>query len=413
MAETADVIIVGGGIIGMSAAFQLARRSKLRVLVLDKGNGPGEGSTGASSAVCRFRYSYPDVVRLAKAGIGAYQHWSEFLDVKAPLARYHRTGVLWLSTGDEKWAQGEADRLKGLGIRAEAVDDAELRELSPHLNPCARAPDLETGEDHDCKGGGRHLFERDGGYVEPVDALQDLTSAARGRGVTVRFKTKVREIFVQNGRAAGVVLEEGRSLACGAVVLAAGAWCNPLLAPLGLRDRWPLEPTRIQIVHLDVPSEIGSRLPACADPLGGIYFRPQNGGQQIVLGSVLERDELEAVEDPDTFARYADDDFMREKLFALQHRLPGLTIRPPLHGYSGLYTINRSDMHPVVGSTPIGGLHVAAGCSGHGFKLAPAIGALLARGITGEFARFDPEVDPEFFAFDRTPISLATKSVLA
>ena len=117
---------------------------------------------------------------------------------------------------------------------------------------------------------------------------------------------------------------------------------------------------------------------------------------------------------PDDFARYADDEFVRPKLHALQHRLRLSDIRGPVRGYSGLYTINRADMHPIVGPTPIAGLHVANGCSGHGFKLAPAIGALLARHVTGVAAAdFDTIMDPAFLAYDREPIRLAAMNVLA
>ena len=84
-----------------------------------------------------------------------------------------------------------------------------------------------------------------------------------------------------------------------------------------------------------------------------------------------------------------------------------------MHGYSGLYTINRSDMHPIVGRTPVEGFYVANGFSGHGFKLAPAIGSLLAQAITGESSTFDTSVSADFLAFDRSPIALASKTVLA
>ena len=103
MAQTADVVVIGAGIIGMSAAFQIARRSGARIVVLEKGVGPGEGSTGASSAVCRFRYSYAEIVQLAKDGIAAYQHWPDFLGNTAPNARFHRIGVVWLAD-DRDWA---------------------------------------------------------------------------------------------------------------------------------------------------------------------------------------------------------------------------------------------------------------------------------------------------------------------
>jgi sarcosine oxidase, subunit beta len=413
MAETADVVVIGAGIIGMSAAFQMARRSKARIVVLEKGVGPGEGSTGASSAVCRFRYSYAEIVQLAKDGIGAYRNWAEFLGNAAPNARFQRIGVVWLS-GERDWSVREAARLAGLGIAADALDDAALGEAFPDLSPCTVPPDLVGGEAHDCRGGATHLFERDGGYMEPVDALQDLIAAARARGVDVRFSSPAADIVAEGGAVTGVRLADGGTIGCGAVVMAAGPWCLPFLDRHGLGGRWPLEPTRIQIAHIDRPAELRGELPACIDPVGGIYFRPQNRGQQIIVGSVLEEDEKEGVAAPDEFARYADDEFIRPKLHALQHRLRLPEIRGHVRGYSGLYTINRADMHPIVGPTPIAGLHVANGCSGHGFKLAPAIGALIARHVTGvALPDFDTSMDPAFLAYDREPIRLAALNVLA
>ncbi|MEO7655413.1 MAG: FAD-dependent oxidoreductase, partial [Sphingomicrobium sp.] len=111
-------------------------------------------------------------------------------------------------------------------------------------------------------------------------------------------------------------------------------------------------------------------------------------------------------------ARYVDVEFERAKLHALHHRLPGLSIRN-VSGYSGLYTVNRSDVHPIVGETPIAGLFAANGCSGHAFKLAPALGALLARQIVGSAGSFDTRVSPDFLAVGRKPIALESKSVLA
>ncbi|MEO7602396.1 MAG: FAD-dependent oxidoreductase [Sphingomicrobium sp.] len=92
MDDIADVIIIGAGIIGLSTAFQIARRSALKIVVLEKGPGLGERSTGASSAVCGFRYSRPEMVQLAKNGIEAYRNWSEYLGAATPRARFTNDG---------------------------------------------------------------------------------------------------------------------------------------------------------------------------------------------------------------------------------------------------------------------------------------------------------------------------------
>lgn len=413
MADTADVIIVGAGIIGLSIAHQLLRRAKLRILVLEKGAALGEGSTGASSAVCRFRYTYDEMVCLARDGVAAYRNWSEFLGEAETTAGYQRLGSLWFTPLGGDWARGEAVRLRRLGVAAEVLDDVELSERYPALNTCLQAPDLESGAEHPCgPGGGRHLFEPDAGYVNPMDAANDLLRAVKAKGASVRFNTKVARVRARSGKASGVELATGEIVDSPVVINAAGPWCNGLSAPLRAAGAWEFTPTRIQIVHVDCPPRMRGRLPICADLTSGIYFREQLGSGQIIVGSLLESDEREAVADADDFARHHDTEFARLKLHALQHRLPGLRISS-VRGYSGLYMVNRKDVHPVVGQTHVDGFYLVNGCSGHGFKLAPALGGMIARAITGVRDGFDTDVDPAFLAVDRTPLQLDLKSAMA
>jgi len=152
-------------------------------------------------------------------------------------------------------------------------------------------------------------------------------------------------------------------------------------------------------------------LPVCLDQ-GGVYFRTQNNNQQLVVGSTLESDELEIVDNPDELKILVDDEFKVRILHELHHRLPQLPYRGSVQGYCGLYTVNSVDVHPLVGETNVIGLYVANGFSGHGFKLAPAIGGLLARQITGQPAEFDTGVADAFLSPYRKPIT-GSKSVLA
>lgn len=373
----------------------------------------GEGSTGASSSVCRAKYTRDETVILARDGIAAYRNWSDFTGLSDPLTKLHAPGVVWLGNGRSDWPVDEAARLQGLGVAAEVVDDATLSERYPALNACVYAPDLESGEDHDCRSGGPHLIETLGGYVDPADALSDLLRAVRLNGVDVRFNSEITVVEKTSGAVSGVGLRSGATLSCGALVTASGPWCNVLYAAAELKNKWPLIPIRIQIVYLDRPATVVGEIPVCSDAVGGIYFRPQNRGQQLLVGSVREEDEQESVADPDNFDRGVDDQFVREKIHLLQHRLHGLDVIRNVRGYSGLYTTNQVDVHPVVGETPIKGLYVANGFSGHGFKMAPAIGSLVASAITGLRLPSDTEVDPAFLAFDRLPISIASRSVLA
>lgn len=412
MRKTADIVVVGAGVIGLCTALQIARRSRAKVVVLDKGRFLGEGSTGASSAVCRTRYTLDEMVRLARDGIRAYRDWEAFVGLPDPLARYHQTGVVWLGDGTTARPEAEAERLKSFGVDAVVLNDTALAELYPAVNPCPRPADVVSGDAHRCSRGGGHLVERGGGYVDPMDAVQDLLRALKALAVEVRFSAEVTGIEQAGGRVTGVTVNAAETIGCGAVINASGPWCPRLLEEAGIANPWPLEATRIQIVHVDRPSSVPGEVPACADLVAGIYFRPQNQGRQILVGSILPEDEREVV-DPESFDHGVDDDFARAKIHALQHRLRGLDVIRGVRGYSGLYTMNRRDVHPVLGPTVLAGFHVVNGFSGHGFKLAPAIGSLMARAVTGVALAGDSEVALDFLAFDRQPIELDAKSVLA
>jgi glycine/D-amino acid oxidase-like deaminating enzyme len=128
---------------------------------------------------------------------------------------------------------------------------------------------------------------------------------------------------------------------------------------------------------------------------------------------VREEDEREAVEDPDDFRTETDSEFEVLNLHVLHHRLPGLPSTGRVRGYCGLYTTNLEDVHPVLGPTEVDGFWLANGFSGHGFKLAPAIGSMLAQALTGERGDFDTDVPLSFLAVDREPIGVSSKNVLA
>ncbi|MGI9248932.1 MAG: NAD(P)/FAD-dependent oxidoreductase [Woeseiaceae bacterium] len=402
--KTRDVVIVGAGIIGMSIAWQLSLRSKLKVSVLEKGGGVGEGSTGASSAVCRYRYGTDEMVRFARDGIAAFHDWRSFTRLDEPRAEFQHTGVLWLPGSDTEWADREHLRMQRLGVSTEVLDDVSLKERFPSLSTCIVPPDVETGEEHECHGGGRHFFETDGGYIDPVSTTQDLVEACCGAGVDVRFHARVTGIETEGGRVTSVALESGESIATPLVINAAGPWFRDLNKAVGLEFNWDIKPIRVQVLHRDRPEELGGNIPTTADIEGGIYFRTENRGAQLVVSSVLNEDHQEVISDPDSFAKYTDQDFELRKMHALHHRFPDLTYHGKIRGYCGLYTLNRDDLHPVLGETGIGGYWVANGFSGHGFKHAPAVGSMLAQAITGERGDFDTDVQMSTFSINRKPI---------
>ena len=411
MTSGADVVVVGAGIIGSSIAFQLARHG-VSVIALDKGAGPAEGSTGASSSICRCRYTNPEVVRLAFHGQEAYGSWREFTGLEEVRSGLNRVGVLWMMGESTEQVESDVAKLESQGVTASALGPGDVTGRFPALSACAAPFDMNGETEHECVPGEAFLYEDLGGYADPVGANQDLIEATTIRGGAVRFGSKVADVLVANGRVGGVRLEDGSQIAADLVINASGPWCNHLNRRAGVDLSWTLTPTRIQTVYRPWPKDLGA-IPAGADVSTGIYFRPESGGQQVLVGSVLAEDEEEVVDDPDQYKRYPDANFTEMKLAAFHHRVPGLEPRGTPSGIAGLYTINREDVHPIVGPSGVDGFWVANGFSGHGFKLAPAIGSMVAQAFTGERTDFDTDVPMDFFSVDRDPIGVAQKSVLA
>lgn len=412
MRRTADLVIVGGGIIGSSIALQLAVHDAGSIVLLDKGAGPGEGSTGSSSSITRCRYTHPEVIRLAMHGQSAYSGWAEFTGLASPRARLVTTGLLWMMGETVTKTTVDAERLRAAGVPADVVDEAGVIDRFPMLATCGVPVDLSGEVDHVCAPGGSFLYEPTAGYVDPVAANQDLLEAARARGVGVEFSSEVVGLETRGGRVEGVVMKGGDVISSGVVINAAGPWCNALNAMAGWEHRWTLTPTRIQTVYRDWPAELG-QVPGVADSSTGIYLRPDSGGTRILVGSVREEDELEVVDDPDDFKQAPDAAFTERILASLHHRIPALEPRGSVSGIAGLYTINREDVHPVVGPSAVDGFWVANGFSGHGFKLAPSIGSLVAQAVTGRTTAGDTDVPIDFFAAGRDPIAMDVRNVLA
>lgn len=408
----ADVVVVGAGIVGSSIGYQLKRHGVGSVAVLDKGAGPGEGSTGASSSICRCRYTNPEVVRLAFHGQETYGNWSEFLGLSETRSGLRRLGVLWMMGQSTERVDNDVTKLLAQGVAAESVSPDALADRFPAMSGCTAPFDLSGEVEHECSSDGAFLFESRGGYADPVGANQDLIEAARSIGADVRFGARVTAVRKAGETVVGVDLADGTSIAADLVVNAAGPWCNQLNRMAGVDLSWTLTPTRIQTIYREWPETLGP-LPVGADTSTGIYFRPESGGRQVLVGSVLPEDEEETVDDPDQFKRSPDVEFTQMKLAAFHHRVPGLEPKGDVSGIAGLYTINREDVHPVVGPSGVDGFWVANGFSGHGFKLAPAIGSMVAQSVTGDAMALDTDVPMDFFSVDRDPIGVETKSVLA
>lgn len=412
MNTTAEVVVIGSGIIGSSITHELTRHGVESVIAVDKGSGPAEGSTGASSAFCRCRYSRSELVTMAHEGRELYGNWSEYTGLDQPRSELKRPGLVWMLGWDRERTTADAERLTDHGVEVSVVDADGLVDRFPMFNPCGEPFDL-TGEiEHECRPAEAFLIEERSGYADPSGANQDLVEAARRRGAEVRFSSPVTGLLKDGDRITGVELGDGSTIHADLVINAAGPWCNRVNEMAGADLRWNLTPTRIQIIYRTLPATMAN-LPMVGDFSTGIYFRPEAEGQQVLVGSVLAEDEEEIVADPDNYKTAADADFTEMKLAALHHRIPELEARGLPTGIAGLYTINREDVHPILGPVGPDGFWVANGFSGHGFKLAPVIGSMMAQAYTGEKREHDTVISMDFFSVNREPLLTEAKNVLA
>jgi len=370
---TADVVIVGGGVTGCSTAFQLARRQVGRVLLLERDT-IGAGPTAKSIGIIRLHYSYEPLVRLAARGLELF---TRFEALTGSPADFTQVGFLLLATADQLPAVEENVALqRRLGVRTSVLAREEVRRLDPRM----RVEDVAGA-----------AYEPDAGYADGYAATAGFARAARRLGVEIWEGTRAARIVTRDGTVTGVETSRGL-VETPALLVAAGPWTPAILATAGVAV--PIQASRQQVVHLEPPRAFGPLRLVIEDMAQGFYTRPESHAG--ALAGVLEQ-EAEQIVAPEAYNQGVDFAFVDRVSRLWAHRFPGAAEAQVRGGYASLYDIT-PDWQPVLGPVEgIAGLYLAAGFSGHGFKLSPALGECLAALIAG--AR--PEIDISSFALSR------------
>jgi sarcosine oxidase subunit beta len=374
MAVTCDILIVGGGVIGTSTALALARRRAGRVLLLEK-SFLAAGSSGKSGAIIRQHYSNRLTAAMAQMSLRVFEHFDE--QVGGPPV-FTRTGmVVVVNDRDRAGLEKNVAMQRELGIDVRLVSAQVLADIDRN----ARLSEDELA-----------AYEAEAGYVEAVQVVASFAEAARRAGADIRLGVEVKSLVVEGGKVAGVETNEGRYQSrC--VVLATGPWAAQLAQGAGVT--LPVQACRTQVALYRRPPDFGRRGAVYGDFVQGLYFKPTHG-DMIHAGS-LAGEEINNPVDPDHYNEAADGDWLPTVRQRLSRRYPAMHRGYGRGGYGALYGVT-PDWHPVLDRLPgLEGAFCAVGFSGHGFKLSPVVGQLLAELV----------VDGKANTLDITPLRLA------
>jgi sarcosine oxidase subunit beta len=375
MARTYDAIVIGGGVIGTSVAFHLARAGAVRVALVER-RAICSGNTRKSGAIVRMHYSNDPEARLALASLPYFQHWSEI--VGSGDCGFRPIGfALLVGPENVDRLRRNVARLRSLGVETSVVGPAELRAVMPALQ---------------AHGIAAAAYEPNSGYADAVETTRSLAEAARRLGAEVLEGTTVTAIASTGGRISGV-RADGDDLAAPVVVCAANTWSPALLRTAGVE--LPVTPRRAQVAYFERPATHAGPHPVVLDTTTALYTRA-HGDDQILGGAADETGATPS--DPDTYDEEADPTFPEVVSARLAARLPSLAGLRYARGEAGLYDMS-PDTRAIVDAAPgLDGLYLAAGFSGTGFKKAPAVGLALAELITSGQAT---SVDLTPFRFSR------------
>ena len=374
MTTPIDVIVVGGGINGVSIAFNLAKAG-LGVTLIEK-DFIAAGPTGRSSAIIRQHYSHEVTARMALRSLRIFQN---FDDVVGGDPEFHQTGFLLAArTEDVELLETNIALQQEVGIDTRLVSPQEVKELEPHIS---------------LDGIAAAAYEPGSGYADPAATATAYAQRAKDFGAHLQLGIQVQKVLVERGRVMGVDTDQG-TVQAGAVVVAAGPWSPLITKTVGIE--LPIKASRHQVATYRRPDEFERHMVFAAFT-DEIYIRPETGGLMLV-GSIEPGEAEDEVPNPDSFNERVDFDIVADFSERVARRYPLMERGTTAGGWASLYDIT-PDWHAIMGALPgVEGLYCVAGTSGHGFKLGPAVGEMMADLIiNGE----KPEGDINMFSVSR------------
>ncbi len=378
MNNTADVIIIGGGIHGASTAFHLAARS-LKALVIEK-NTLASAATGRSSGLVRMHYDLEPESQLAWESFQYFRDWDERVGGGSSTSLstdcgFTRTGFIQIvKPGYEDQLRSNVAMHQQIGIPSLLVTRDDVRRLAPLFD----FSDIEVA-----------AFEPESGYADPSATTTTLMDAARRGGARLLQGCTVTSIQVESGKVSGVTTSDG-DFSAPIIINAAGPWAAGVAKMAGVD--LPIDTWRHDTMFVNRPRELGPSHPTVIDNANSMYFRPETGGLTLVgledknpLGQSLE-----------SYTDRAQPGFVERAIERICLRIP-IMEQASLHSAHGGYDGITPDQRAAIGQMGPEGFYVQCGFSGTGFKIAPAVGACMAELIvdgnatTVDIGPFDPQ----------------------
>lgn len=353
--QTADIVIIGGGVLGCSTAYNLAKHGAKKVVLLER-RGLASGGTGKSCAILRTHYSIRANLIHAVKSLRIYQ---DFAEAVGGTAGFRRTGYLILGPEEHRTNMRAVFQIQN----EYGVDTSELtpRQAS-ELHPLVRADDVPVLG-----------YDSLAGYCDPL--LTTLSYAKRAQDLGVTLLTENPVTGLEHPGRTYLVRTPAGAFECPQLLLAAGPWTNGLGAMLGVK--FPYVVSRHKVITLKTDQPYRAKWPILKDLTtpDKIYCRAASRGSLLVGTG----DHGDPIDDADTLCDEIDEVHVARIRKLLARRMPSFQSARLADGWTGPYDIT-PDWNPILGPVPgHPGLYVAVGFSGHGFKLAPTLGESLAQ----------------------------------
>jgi sarcosine oxidase subunit beta len=348
MEKTADIVIVGGGIIGLSIAYHLAVKKAGRIVLLEKGQ-LGEGSTSRCVGGIRTQFSTEVNIQFSLESIKVFERFEEEFGVDPELKRI---GYLFLATTEMEMRifKENVKLQREFGISVELLNPDEIKSRWPYL----RTEDIVGG-----------TFCSMDGYAGPSEVLTGFANGARRAGVRIYEGTEVVGISLRNGKV-HEVRTKGDEISTPVVINAGGPYASLVgeMAEIEI----PVKPLRRQ-VFVTAPFHLTDQtIPLTIDFHRGWYFRQEVDG--LLLSGPLDQES--------SFNLNTDYEAMVQASENAMDRVPALENAKIARGWAGLYEIS-PDNHAILGKVPeVEGFILANGFSGHGFQHSPAVGKVIS-----------------------------------